>query len=307
MSPPNSPGAASRGAAGHTDAVTLLTTKGPLATKVFTWSPAANAPQIADYGLAKLFRVDEMGVSSIHDLAAGLESIAGDSRTFVVRGRPIPGIDSENAVRRHHTRKKADGSVEHATLEAVPRYWIPLDCDSIPCPDHIDPIRDDDKAIKHVVSLLPPEFGSVTVYYQFTSSHGIKPGIRARLYYWADKPMYDEQLKSWLADAPVDHSIFTPSQPIYTARPIFIGMSDPVRCRSGLIQGERNAVTPPVLPIGEPDLLANIANTTATETRAKTKVDSVPMTKRSRVMGPSQGDLFEGMAAAFSKSPRGMQ
>jgi hypothetical protein len=54
-------------------------------------------------------------------------------------------------------------------------------------------------------------------------------------------------LKAWLADSPVDRAIFAPAQAIYTARPLFVGMRDPVPFRSGGWQGDRDAITPPTI------------------------------------------------------------
>lgn len=52
---------------------------------------------------------------------------------------------------------------------------------------------------------------------------------------------------TWLADSPVDPAVFAPSQPIYTARPIFVDMPDPVPFRSGSWRGDRDEVTPPTI------------------------------------------------------------
>jgi hypothetical protein len=67
---------------------------------------------------------------------------------------------------------------------------------------------------------------------QLTGSAGIKPGIRARLVFWLDRPISLAQAKQWAARQPIecDLSIYTPSQPIYTAAPVFVdGREDPVR------------------------------------------------------------------------------
>jgi hypothetical protein len=68
-----------------------------------------------------------------------------------------------------------------------------------------------------------------------------------RLFFWADRALADWELKQWLADSPVDRSIFAPAQPIYIARPIFVGMPDPIPFRSGIWRGSRDAITPPII------------------------------------------------------------
>ena len=75
----------------------------------------------------------------------------------------------------------------------------------------------------------------------------MKSGIRIRLFFWANRALADWQLKSWLSGYPVDQSIFAPAQPVYVARPIFIGMPDPVPIRSGIWRGDRDVITPPAV------------------------------------------------------------
>jgi hypothetical protein len=229
------------------DSVTVLTTKGPLATKRITWPRGATRPVIEPYGNAAFFSIREAPVSGIDDLAALLSAVELRPTSFLVRGNPVADVDRRNARRRLHTRRAKDGSVEPATLGPVARHWIPLDCDSIAHPDWLDPMHQPDRAVKHVVGLLPEEFHGATCWWAFTSSQGIKDGIRIRLFFWADRALADWELKQWLCDSPVDPSIFAPAQPIFVARPLFVDMPDPVPIRSGIWRGDRDAITPPVI------------------------------------------------------------
>src|SRR5271155_4227574 len=122
------------------DFVTILTTKGPLATKMLLWHPRPTARdnsagewKIISYDNAKTFTISERIVRNIHDLAAELNERVQDPRSLVVHGKPAEGIDREHAYRRLHPRKRADGTVERATLCPAARHWVPLDMDSIPC------------------------------------------------------------------------------------------------------------------------------------------------------------------------------
>jgi hypothetical protein len=229
------------------DSVTILTTKGPLATKRITWPPGATKPVIEAYGNAKHFSISEAPVSGIDDLAFVLNSVQLRPISFLARGKPAEGIDRRNTRRRLHPRRAKDGTVEPATLEPAPRHWIPLDLDSIPCPDWLDPAHEPDRAVEHAISRLPEEFHGATCWWSFTSGQGIKDGIRIRLFFWADRPLADWELKIWLADSPVDQSILAPAQPIYVAKPLFVGMPDPVPVRSGIWRGDRDAITPPLI------------------------------------------------------------
>jgi hypothetical protein len=234
------------------DYVTILTSKGPLASKRITAIPGG-PPKVESYGSAKFFSISQTGVSNIDELAELLGRVVERSpRSFIVRGKPKEGIDQRRAQRRVHDRRNSDGTVTPATIEAAEHRWIALDCDRIACPDWLDPFEEPDQTVEHVVSRLPVEFHDATVWWQFTSSAGIKPGISLRLFFWSDRPLADWELKQWLADSPVDHSIFAPAQPIYVARPIFVGMPDPVPFRSGIWRGDRDAITPPVIERPKP-------------------------------------------------------
>ncbi len=229
------------------DSVTVLTTKGPLATKRITLRPGFTRPVIEPYGNAAFFSIWEAPVSGINDLAAVLSTVERRPTSFLVRGKPAEGIDRRNARRRLHARIAKDGTIEPATLEPVARHWIPLDVDLIACPDWLDPVHEPDRAVEHVVGLLPEEFQGATCWWAFTSGQGLKCGIRIRLFFWSDRSLADWELKQWLGDSPVDSSIFAPAQPIYVAKPVFFGVPDPVPIRSGIWRGDRDAIIPPLI------------------------------------------------------------
>jgi hypothetical protein len=232
------------------DTITILTTKGPLATKRIT-AVSHGPPKIAGYGQAKLFSFAEIPVSSFDEMAAAIEGLQHKPCSFLVRGKPADGIDREYARRRLHARKKPNGAVEPATLLAQPRFWLALDFDSIQCPDHIDLIWDVDAVIEHVTELLPEEFHGVSTFWAFTSGHGIKPGIRLRLFYWLDRALSDEEVELWLAkpiaEKLIDPVLYRPAQPIYVAQPIFVKMPDPVPRRCGIWRGHSDEVEVPVI------------------------------------------------------------
>ena len=224
------------------DTATILTTKGPLATKTVTWSPELKSPQIIGYGKAARFRAESRLLGDVNDVFDLLTALQGMRFSFLIRGEPIAGTNTADMPRRLHAR--AD---QPATIQAAPRRLIPLDIDSLTCPAHIDPLHDIDAVVGHVIGHLPEEFQGVSCVWTLTSGHGIKPGIRCRLWFMGDRPLEDWELKTWLADSPVDHSIFAPAQPIYTAAPIFIGIPDPVPTRVGLFRRERGVVVAPVI------------------------------------------------------------
>jgi hypothetical protein len=199
----------------------------------------------------KTFRAEERPVSSIYELADLLGGIEHDLSSFVVRGRIADGVDRSRMVRR--VRTHAD---HEPTLLAAEHHWIALDLDAIPCPEYIDPAREPKAAVEYVIERLPDEFHGATCRWQFTSSQGFKSStIHLRLYFWADRPLSDSDLKTWLCGYEpgtkdrcwpmIDGAVFSPAQPIYTAAPLIVGMRDPMPQRSGMLFGEVDEVAAP--------------------------------------------------------------
>jgi hypothetical protein len=207
---------------------------------------------IRGYDLMSTFKGEERQVDSIFDLSKLLDSLETEVSTFVVRGRIADGVDRSRMPRR--VRTHAD---HEPTLLAAEHYWIALDLDAIPCPEYIDVAREPKAAVEYVIDRhLPDEFRNASCRWQFTSSQGFKSStINLRLYFWADRPLSDSDLKTWLCGYEpgtkdrcwqmIDGSVFSPAQPIYTAAPLIVGMRDPVPQRTGVLFGEVDEVAAP--------------------------------------------------------------
>ena len=101
--------------------------------------------------------------------------------------------------------------------------------------------------LAHAVQQLPSEFQSVDCWYHFSSSMGIKSGIRVHLWFWLDRPCSDIEMKAGLSGCPVDLRLFNPIQIYLTATPRFIdGAVDPYPNRSGLLEAGSGVSTVPV-------------------------------------------------------------
>jgi hypothetical protein len=119
--------------------------------------------------------------------------------------------------------------------------------DADPAP--IDPVEDWALVCRTAASTVPPEFHDVSAWWQMTSSAGIKPGVRLRLWYWLGRAINDQACKRWLAAAPVDRALFSAVQIHYTSAPLFADRADdPVPVRSGWWWRHGNTVTVPELP-----------------------------------------------------------
>ena len=73
-----------------------------------------------------------------------------------------------------------------------------------------DGLQDHKAMLEYASCQLPSEFRHVDCWYHFSSSMGIKQGIRVHLWYWLEKPCSDAEMKAWLFGCPVDMRLFNP-------------------------------------------------------------------------------------------------
>ena len=112
--------------------------------------------------------------------------------------------------------------------------------------------------VKHAVTHLPPEFATANCWWQFSSSMGMKPGIRLHLWYWLHRAIDENEAKTWLASYPVDLALYNPVQPHYVAKPVFEdGIADPVTARSGLLDPTKTMSDTVAVPNSFPPINAN--------------------------------------------------
>jgi hypothetical protein len=231
-------------AAAPSDFITVLTAaeKSKVLTKRISLGADGN-PVIRDYDDVKRFaRFEKVAVGGLDDIAKVIDS-AG-SNTVAVIGEPTDA--AVMGARRLMYDDPRTG--DRATLAATKHCYLLIDIDSAPCPEGLDPIADPEAAVKHVVRHdLPPEMHDRDVYWQLTSGAGFKSGIRLRLCFWLDRPLWCKEMKEWVGGLDyVDGAIYTPNQPIYVAKPILAkGLTDPVPRRSGICRGTYRTVSPP--------------------------------------------------------------
>lgn len=193
------------------------------------------------------FAVEVIPVDGLASLVDALDGTTADPRALVIRGEPLPETNRERCRRLLHEQE--DGTPP--TFADTPRRWLLLDFDAIGWPrrgrEFRWPWTDGALSGLYVRSLLPAEFQRSSFWWSFTSSAGFKPGLRMRLAFWLDRRVTGDELKRWLAGAPVDHAIFGAVQPVYLANPILRAVSDPVPERRGLELDVANTVTVPEL------------------------------------------------------------
>jgi hypothetical protein len=195
------------------------------------------------YDCAVYFDFGTVPVGDLDQLHYWLQQAVHDPHLCAVRGELIDGPRVKGARRLIHDKPDAK-----ATLRDVPRWWLPLDLDSLDLPAGVDPL-DLVACMRAIEPQLPEVFRGARCIVQATAGHSIKPGARLRPWYWLDRPITTAEAKRWLKQvkARVDLGLYNPSQPIYTAAPVFLdGRSDPMPSRLALIDGAPAVVVPPI-------------------------------------------------------------
>jgi hypothetical protein len=196
------------------------------ATKLIRATPD-DGFEVEGYDCGWLFMFEQRPVAGLADLAGVLDDVSTDPRRFVLRGEPLAG----EGWRRRLLHTHEDGTPP--TFREVPRRWVVIDFDDVPGPYRFDP-RDGELAAIYCRTLLPECWQRCSYWWGLSSSAGFKPGVRLKLAFWLDRPVLGSELERHLRGCPIDSSTLRAVQPIYVARPILVGVEDPIRQRTGL-------------------------------------------------------------------------
>jgi hypothetical protein len=203
------------------------------------------------YSNVKYFFYKYCEVDCLDDFAKlVLTWLANEPKRFIIRGQLKPGLDS--AIK--HRRLLYPKDNDPATIECPPRRWIPLDLDGVRVPGGLGSPDKVAEAGYHVRdNLLPSYFRGVRCIASATASTGRK-GLctaRLRLFFALNEAVDNEILRYWITCLSekyiaIDPSVMLAMQPIYTARPWFHGMADPVPVwsRVRLLDGYEDVVVP---------------------------------------------------------------
>ena len=212
------------------DQLTVVECKPPLLlTKVF------RKDGVQQYSNAKMMSPSVIEVEGIADVYNALVSLQSASRQCVIRGALRPDL---TAVASEKFNGKTFYPRTRAVYDDPARHWIMLDADGFEC--STDPNDDPVAACREFVeATLPEEFHYASFVWQLSSSAGMKPGLRAHVWFWLDNPANSAQLREWhrVNGLQFDASIFKSVQPHYTAAPLFDGIEDPCPQRIGIDYG----------------------------------------------------------------------
>lgn len=219
------------------NAVTILHTPGRRLAKRISQSGV-----VSGYEGAKHFNLTERPLSGLDELAEALTWLLPRPAYAVVRGA-IANPARVVGVRRLIHLCPHTG--EQPTLREAPRRWLALDLDGLPLPVGMD-VRDLAGCGAHARLRLPAAFHGTRCIVAASGSHGVKPGMRLRLWFWLHRPLSGPECRRWLNGAPVDPALFSPAQVTFTAAPVFDeSVTDPLPCRLALLPGTRENVVPP--------------------------------------------------------------
>ncbi|MCW3476331.1 hypothetical protein [Limobrevibacterium gyesilva] len=194
------------------------------------------------YDSARTYDLFTAPIADLAALATLLDRLLARPDCAVVRGAIIDPARTQGVRRRVHPDPSTG---ECPTLREAPRLWLALDVDSAERPEAV-PAHDLPGCAAAAIRGLPKAFHDASCIVQASGSHGLKPGLRLRLWYWLSRPLTGPELKRWFRGVPVDPAVFRPAQVIYTAAPIFDRAADnPLSARMVAVSGASSTVTAP--------------------------------------------------------------
>lgn len=213
------------------DQITILQSTGALClTKTFYGNGTCRS-----YDKAKHFYHEERTISNIIELSALLNNLEYSSNRCVIRGLVKAEYKQTKLVNR---RMHGEGSSIECSQSG--HNWIIFDFDSL--------LSDIFADIECFVRLLPYQFHNSTYHYQYSSSYMMKKDyVSCHISFWLKSKHTDSSIAEWgkeycqnlRDDVGVmlfDTSVFSTNHLIYTSKPRFVNMRDPVKCdRSGLV------------------------------------------------------------------------
>lgn len=289
----------------NSDTITIFRSRGRRLAKLVKADGA-----IVGYDEAKTFTATEHDVESLDDLHRALVWLSTRPDRCVVRAA-LTNADRTDAIRRliHPDPKTGD----RATLYEVPRFWVATDWDALDRPDHVD-VTDLHACGMAALGRLPVAFHNAATIVCATGSHGVKAGIRVRLWHWLDRAITGKEIERWLAGiAGLDISVFRAAQVIYTAAPVFESGTDPLPDRVALIPGDDRVAVPapselsppaprPAAPMPKPNDAKAQTYAWAALRNAATRIAMAPVSARHATILSEGGRLarlvHQGLLAA---------
>lgn len=174
-------------------------------------------------------------IEGLHRIVSGL----AQQNACVVRGAP-----ATQAQPIHRRKAFIKGRDQNGFIDA-PKLWLAIDIDGLQLPALTDWRSDPLDAVDYAIGCLPECFWDVSCSWSFTATHGLERDsskrwtgnfvgdvVRLRLWFELSRAIGSKEARSWLGSmgdlAPVDEAVAGEVQPIYVARPLCAGGTDPL-------------------------------------------------------------------------------
>jgi hypothetical protein len=218
------------------DAITVLRARGRRLAKLI----CADG-KVVGYDAARTFDLFEVPVVDLAAVRQLVLRLMQRPDCCIVRGVPVDPARSKG-VRRLAYLDRETG--DQPTLRDAAHRWLALDVEGVPRPASV-PVADLSGCAGAAIRRLPAAFSAARCIVQASASHGLKPDIRLRLWYWLDRATSAAELTQWLRHAPADPAVFRAVQPIYTAAPVFApGLQDHLAQRLAELPGKAMVAAP---------------------------------------------------------------
>nr|MDT0252510.1 hypothetical protein [Endozoicomonas sp.] len=232
--------------------ISLLGATRPL-RKTLIFKPDGSR-EVIPYPLVRWFeRLQSPELFTINHLGNYLGWLEYQPQLALIQGKALPVLPEQALVR----RLAYDQEDHPATFHGVPVSLLILDIDGLPLRQKHD-IRRPATMIHDALAILGAGFTQTHCYWQLTASQ--QPDAKrlyARLYFLLDQPLSLAAIKRWAntrrQDANIDPALYSSVQMVYTARPHFIGLDDPIPYRSGLLYGQREHLPVSLLRVASPE------------------------------------------------------
>jgi hypothetical protein len=187
---------------------------------------------VREFDNATWFTLRSVTAPDLRTFGCILYRVARNSRMAIVRGDPLPHVQSGKAYMRR--ARRSDGT---NALTDCARAWIAVDMDDAPLPPRLD-WRDPEAVALYLQTLLPPELRGVDCLLVWSAKMGFRVAglARCKLFYALTAPVSDSDLRAWAmawnrqqGAKLIDPKLFNPVQPHYLANPILAaGIADPL-------------------------------------------------------------------------------
>jgi hypothetical protein len=175
------------------------------------------------------------------------------------------------------------------------RFWLATDWDGLDKPDGLD-LTDLAACGRVALARLPEAFHNTAAIVSATASHGIKLGIRVRLWHWLNRAITGAEIARWLGHIDgLDASIFRPAQIIYTAAPVFESGTDPLPARTVLIPGEPRVAVPSAATLAPPTPCPAAPMPKAGDVRASTYASTALRNAATRIAMAGVGNRHQAL------------